>query len=161
MKNFIVYALIGVGVVAYNVATDADRDETGAIVGEGTIDAFSVQLGDCFNEVSSLASDEPGDVSSLPGVPCSDPHDYEVFAVFDVSQTEFPGAEAMSNIALDACVERFDAFVGRDYESSELDVTSLYPSPESWSAQNDREVVCAVYDMNGNQLTGTAKGSAM
>jgi hypothetical protein len=55
-------------------------------------------------------------------------------------------------------LERFEAFVGKDYESSALDVASLYPSRESWTNQNDREVICAVYDVDANKLTGSVKG---
>ena len=52
-------------------------------------------------------SDEGDDsIGSLPGVPCSEPHDNEVFAVFDLEMETFPGDE-MSQIAFDACVERF------------------------------------------------------
>lgn len=159
MKNLAIYVVIGLAVVAYNIATDANRDESGAIVSEGNIDAFAIKLGDCFNDNSSLASDEASEVSSIPGVPCSEPHDYEVFAVYDVDQSEYPGTEAMSNLAHEGCVARFDEFVGYDYESSALDVTTLYPTAQSWSIQGDREVICAIFDMSGERMTGTAEGS--
>jgi hypothetical protein len=32
MKNFLIYALIGLGVITYNVSTQADRDGAGAQV---------------------------------------------------------------------------------------------------------------------------------
>ena len=161
MKNLLVYAAIGLGVVAYNVATEADRDASGAIVDGGSLDAFTIRLGDCFDNTRSLASDEAGEVSSLPGVPCSEPHDNEVYAVFNVDYAEFPGDDAMSERAFDACMTRFEGFVGNTYESSALDITALYPSSQSWSRQGDREVVCAVYDMNGGKLTGSSKASGL
>jgi hypothetical protein len=161
MKNFLIYAAIGLGFVAYNVATDADRDASGTIVEEGNLGAFTIRLGDCFNNTSAFATDEAGEVSSLPGVPCADPHDNEVYAVFDVDYTEFPGDEQMAEDAFEACFARFEPFVGLEYESSTLDIAALYPSTESWSLQDDREVVCAVYDMNGGKLTGSAKGSSI
>ena len=159
MKNFLVYALIGLGVIAYNVATEADRDASGAIVDGGNVDAFTIRLGDCFDNTRSLASDEAGEVSSLPGVPCSEPHDNEVYAVFDVNFSSFPGDEQMSEHAFDACLARFENFVGNAYENSALDITALYPSSQSWSMHSDREVVCAVYDMNGGKLTGSSEAS--
>ena len=161
MKNFLLYAIVGLGVVAYNVATQADRDATGNIVDGGTVDAFAISLGDCFNDTGALGSDEAGEVSSLPGVPCSEPHDNEVYAVFDVSFDSFPGDDQMADAAFEQCLDRFAGFVGVDYESSMLDITALYPSSQSWSAQNDREVVCAVFEMNGGKLTGSAKDSAI
>ena len=92
-------------------------------------------------------------------MPCSQPHDNEVYAVFDVSLSSYPSSEdAMFEHALDRCLNRFEGFVGREYETSELDILTLYPTPESWR-QNDREVVCAVYDMNETQLVGSARDS--
>ena len=160
MKKFLAYAAVGLGVVGYNVMTEADRDASGAIVSGGSVDAFTMQLGDCFDNTRSLASDEAGQVSSLPGVPCSEPHDNEVYAIFDVSYDSFPGDEPMAELAFEQCLSRFQDFVGLEYESSVLDITALYPSQASW-AQNDREVVCAIYDMNGQKLTGSAKNTAI
>lgn len=161
MKNFLVYAVIGLGFVAYNVATEADRDASGVIVEEGNLGAFTFRLGDCFDNTFAFESDEAGEVSSLPGVPCADPHDNEVYAVFDVEYAEFPGDEQMAEDAFGACRARFEAFVGLEYESSTLDIAALYPSTESWAMQDHREVVCAVYDMNGGKLTGSVQGASI
>jgi hypothetical protein len=161
MKKFLVYAAIGLGFVSYNVFTQADRDASGAIVSGGTVDAFTIRLGDCFDNTASLGSDESGEVSSLPGVPCAEPHDYEVYAVFDVEYDAFPGDAAMSERAFGECLARFEGFVGTVYEESTLDITAMYPSDQSWNLQDDHAVVCAVYDMNEGKLTGSAKGSAI
>ncbi len=67
----------------------------------------------------------------------------------------------MADLANEACIERFKAFVGRDYESSSLDIATLYPSHDSWHRENDREVICAVYDIDTKKLTGSVKGSAL
>lgn len=161
MKNLLVYAVIGLGVIAYNVSMQADRDADGNIVDGGNLGAFTIRLGDCFDNTSVLASDEGGEVSSLPGVPCSEPHDNEVYAVFDVDYSSFPGDDQMGELAFEACLNRFESFVGLPYDASTLDITALYPSVDSWRLQDDREVVCAVYDMNGGKLTGTAQDTAI
>jgi hypothetical protein len=127
MKNFLIYALIGLGVITYNVSTQADRDGEGAIVSEGNVDAFTIQLGDCFDNTGSLVNEETGEVSDLPGVPCSQPHDNEVFAIFDLDQPTFPGSEAISEMSFDACLDRFESFVGLDYETSSLDIAAFEP----------------------------------
>ena len=59
---------------------------------------------------------------------------------------------------MDRCMERFSSFVGRDYETSALDIYTLYPTRESWNGYNDREVVCAVFDIDANKLTGSVAG---
>lgn len=154
MKNWVFYILAGIGVVTYGALTDANRDRSGAIVASGNLDAFQVRVGDCFDDNNN----DGEQVTSIPGLPCSEPHDNETFAVFDLSLDSHPGEEAIAEISFDACIERFEPFVGTDYESSTLDITLMYPTEMSW-AQNDREVICAVYDLDGNKLTGSVKGS--
>lgn len=152
MKKLLVYAAMGLGVVGYGVMTKADRDGSGAIIDGGSVDAFQVRAGDCFDDSGSL--DEQ--ITSLPGVPCAEPHDNEAYAIVSLSLPEYPDEEVMSSLAFDECMARFEPFVGRDYESSTLDIFSMYPTVESWAA-DDREVVCAVYDMEGQKLEGSVK----
>lgn len=157
MKNWGVYVIAAVGFAVYGAMTGADRDSTGAIVDGGTVDAFQIRVGDCFNDSNSFGDE----ISSLPGVPCAEPHDNEAFAIVDLTITSYPeNEEAMAELAYDSCLQRFDAFVGKDYQSSSLEIFTMYPSTESWK-QDDREVVCAVYDMNADKLVGSVKGRAL
>ena len=156
MKDWGIYIIAALGFAVYGAVTDADRDSDGAIVSEGSVDAFHVRIGDCFDDASSFEDE----ITSLPGVPCSDPHDNEAFAVFDVTITDYPDGDGMVDLANESCLDRFASFVGKDYESSTLDIMTMYPSPESWK-QNDREVVCAVYDMEASKLEGSVKGMAL
>ena len=161
MRSWGVYVAVALGAVGYNVFTRADRDASGAIVEEGTVSAFQMRVGDCFQDSSSASAAENYEVSEVRGVPCSEPHDNEVFAVFDLDTPSFPEGDAIVDLAMSSCLDRFEGFVGKDYESSSLDITAMYPTQESWNRQNDREVVCAVYDMNLNQLVGSAAGTAL
>jgi hypothetical protein len=161
VKNWAIYIAAALGIAGYGALQQADRDESGTIVGEGTVDAFAMRVGDCFDDASSVPSDGDYEVSSVPGVPCAEPHDNEVFAVFDLELASFPDDDGMSELAFEACRDRFEAFVARDSETSMLDITALYPTRESWSRQGDREVVCAVYEMNTEKLVGSVKGLAM
>lgn len=156
MKKWVVYVAAALGFAIYGAASNVDRDSAGAIVGEGTVDPFELRVGDCFDDPNEL-SDE---VSSLKGLPCADPHDNETFAVFDLTIDSYPADDLMAELAHQACLERFEPFVGRDYDSSSLDVLSLFPSAESWR-ENDREVICAVYDVDANKLEGTARGTGL
>ena len=155
MKNWAVYILAAIGFVAYDAITEADRDSTGAIIGEGSVDAFEVAVGDCFDDSNSF-----DEISSLPGVPCLEPHDNEAYAVINLTLDSYPAGDGMGDMASDVCLEQFESFVGRDYETSELDIFTMYPTSESW-AQNDREVVCAVYSMDASKLTGSVQGRAL
>lgn len=156
MKTWGIYILAALGFVVYGAATDVDRDDTGAIVGGGKVDAFNMRVGDCFNDTDSYSEE----ISSVPGVPCKDPHDNEAFAVFDLTVADYPGHDEMGVLAFDACMAQFEAYVGRDYESSSLEITTMYPTQGSW-AESDREVVCAVYDMDANKLLGSSRDSGL
>ena len=153
LGTIVVIIVVALGVLDF--FNDAERDESGTVVSEGQIDVFTMRTGDCFND--------PGvdQFEDVAGVPCSEPHDNEVYAVFDVSLDRFPGREAMSDLATDACFKRFKIFVGRSYEDSILDIYPIYPSADSWSQVNDREVICAVYHMDGEKLTDSKKASAI
>ena len=155
MKKLAAYVVAALGFGIYGAITDIDRDESGAIVEAGMLDAFQVRLGDCFDDPDNQA----GELTSLPGVPCSEPHDNEAYAVFDLTMESYSEYE-ISDFSESACIDRFATYVGRDYESSVLDVVTMYPTQESW-AQNDREVVCALYDMSGEKLVGSVKGSGI
>jgi hypothetical protein len=155
MKSWAIYIAAALGFAIYGAATNADRDGNGAIVGDGNVDAFQVRQGDCFND--SHTGEGEYEVSSVPGVPCSEPHDNEAFAVFDVAFSEYPVDEDMGDLAYNSCMEHFESFVGKEYDSSTLEITTMYPSSASW-AENDREVVCAIFDMNAKKLVGSAKG---
>jgi hypothetical protein len=156
MKSWAIYVIAALGFVIYGAVTDVDRDSTGAIVGSGNIDPFKMRVGDCFNDVSSY--DE--EINNLPGVPCSEPHDNEAFAVFDLAVASYPGDDEMEALAYDSCMQRFDSFAGTDYDSSTLEIFPIYPTDTSWK-QNDREVVCSVYDMDANKLVGSAEARGL
>jgi hypothetical protein len=159
MRNWVIGIVIAAGAYVFHSTMQADRDESGAIVGEGTLDAFQMRVGDCFDDGAAFTDDSP-EVNSVPGVPCTSPHDNEVYAVFDVNAPSFPGDE-MERMAFESCKQRFASFVGRDYDSSALDIATLYPTRESWNGHHDREVVCAVYDVAQTKLTGSVKGRAL
>jgi len=156
MKNLAIYAVVVMGYLAYGAINEADRDETGTIVGEGSIDAFNMRVGDCFDNADA----DNDEVSDLPGVPCSQPHDFETYAVFDVSLDGYPTEDVMAEMAYESCLQRFDEFVGLDYESSVLEIITMYPTAHSWQ-QDDREVVCALFDINEEKLIGSTRGSAI
>lgn len=156
MKNWGFYIAIALGLVGYNAMNSADRDSTGAIVDGGTVDVFSIKVGDCFDDGNSF-----DEISTLPGVPCAEPHDNEAYATLNLSIASYPSDDEMWDLAYGSCLERFEDWVGKDYESSQLDIYTLYPTAESWKQQGDREVVCAVFDMDGNKLEGSAKGRGL
>lgn len=151
--------LAGIGVISGGVffMDQATGDDSGQIVEAGNIDVFTLQVGDCFDD-GNLGEGESAEVIGVSGVPCTSPHDNELYALTRLELDGFPGNEQIAVLASDFCYAEFEDFVGEPYETSILDITYLYPSADSWSIHDDREVSCAVYDMNGEKLVGSVQG---
>lgn len=161
MKTWIIYIIIALGVYFFYETTQANRDASGTIVAEGNIDAFQMKVGDCFNDSEDSLSEEVEEVFGVDGIPCSTPHDNEVFAVFDIPLGDFPGEEKLSDIAFDSCLKYFPKYVGKSYEESSLDIFPIYPTLQSWTQSDDKEVVCALYNLELKKLTGSVKGRGL
>lgn len=124
--------------------------ETAEITEGGQLDVFSVAVGDCFD-------DEGGsEVTDVPVVPCSDPHDNEVYYDFTMDGTDFD-ADAITAASEEYCAREFDTFVGLAYADSVLDWSTITPTSGSW-AQGDRLVSCIVYEY-GVKTSGSLKGA--
>ena len=148
--------LTGCSVLENVFPAQAERDaETQEIAEAGQQDVFQVAVGDCFDNEGQVAEDAEGVVSDIPAVPCAEPHDNEIFHLFDLPGEDFP--VDIDTLVDDGCVAQFGPFVGLDYESSALDYFAITPTADTW-AEGDREVICAIYDVA--QTTGTLAGAA-
>ncbi len=128
------------------------RDETGQVTeSAAAADVFSIKVGDC---IGSFGDGE--EVEEIPVVPCDEPHDQEVYARYEVPEAdEYPGLETVQSMGDEQCAAEFATFVGLDYDESELYLSYLTPTEDSW-AQGDREILCVIYE-DGAQTTGTLK----
>lgn len=136
----------------------ASGSDTAAVKGEGSAtDVFTLHVGDCLNDAA--AKDE---VSSVPTVDCALPHDTEVYDTITVQDDSYPGDDALSKEADDACLAAFPAFAGIAYDDSNLDYSSYYPSESSWQ-QKDRTVSCIILSLDPEgdpiQTTGTLENA--
>jgi hypothetical protein len=137
------------------VGCTAERDASGEIQSAGSLDAFQMRAGDCFDD----SFFDAGEISDVPGVPCSEPHDNEVYALFDIQGNVFPGDDNVEELADAGCLDRFEAAIGMSYQESVIDYTTMYPSQGSWDERGDREVICVAYHMELEKLEGTVIGS--
>lgn len=137
---------------------DADRADSGEIVGGGDLSVMTLQPGDCFDDPDGEV------VYDVQAIPCSEPHDNEVFAIgeFGSSASDvFPGLTALDDFAYEQCTSsRFESYVGVEYLDSELGVFTLTPTEESWG-EGDRGYICALYRLDLAKLTGTARASEL
>ncbi len=155
-------ALLGAGlllVLAGCAPEDAKRDEaTGEITEAADAGVLSIAVGDCLGSSDQLAGEEETEIQSLPTVPCSDPHDSEVYAEMTFQEEEFPGDAVVSELD-EYCYNAFSPFVGLAYEDSVLEYSLLYPTEVSWE-QGDRIGQCVLIHPT-ELVTGTLEGAAI
>lgn len=128
------------------------RTDDGAIVEEGELGVFAIQVGDCFSD------DSDTEIESVDGQSCDADHLYEVYHAFDVVADEYPGEAEILSQAETGCLGTFSGFVGIAYEESQLDISYLYPTVDSWNLGDDREVLCMVVNVDGSPRSGSAQG---
>ena len=116
---------------------------------------FGLEVGTCFDDGDLDATE----VSSVDDLSCDQPHDNEVYAVFDVDLSDY-SAELIGQQADDGCLAAFEPYVGRDYFESELDFFTLTPTAGSWE-NGDREVICSLYRVDLGKMTGSMRDSGI
>lgn len=98
--------------------------------------AFDLEVGDCIMP-PEIAGGEAIDVERVRTIDCSEPHDAEVIAVFEIEgrPSQFPGEEALFREAQQGCPTKCSLFI--------------YPTRQSWNA-GDRRITCILqskYDL--------------
>ena len=92
---------------------------------------FDLEVGDCIVSLGTGAATE--EVERVRTVDCSELHDGEVVANFDVEGDGYPGEDVLYDMGLEGC-------------PSEA-TTSLYPTEVSWNELGDREIACIVVSL--------------
>jgi Septum formation len=121
--------------------------------------AVALKVGDCFDQTPSVDANGNGIVVDSI-VDCAQPHDAEVYLVFDYpgSPDAYPGDEAIGSLQQTRCQAAFEAYVGKDPDLSSYTINYRRPDVDSWSS-GDRSIACLIEDASGGQLTGSARGS--
>jgi hypothetical protein len=114
--------------------------------------ANDFEAGECTND------DLTGSVSEIDTVDCDDEHTAEAFAQFDLDDGDFPGVDEVNEQATEGCQgDRFEEYVGTDYDSSIYIASSINPSEDSWDS-GDRTVICVISGSTEGALDGSAEG---
>ena len=98
-------------------ASSAERNDAGEIVTAGSIGLNQLRAGDCVNGI-----DEGASAINLTAVPCAEPHDGEVFAVFELPSGSYPGDDVVEQRAEQGCVDRLSEYAPAAAAGDEFDV---------------------------------------
>jgi len=137
-------------------ADEPNRDESGEINETEDVNPNTLQAGDCFNDPETGSTTQ---VTSLEAVPCDEAHDNEVFHVFDLDDGDFPGADEVKQLGLEGCEPELEGYVGATAEDAGLAVVPVTPTDQSWNDTDDRTVLCALYNADGTETTGSLEGT--
>lgn len=149
----VIGGLVGGGVAVFAGANAMDdnttRDDSGEIVEGGGLGVFAIDRGDCIQ-----LPDGATEVMSVEGVPCSTPHDAQVYAEFRLPEGTYPGQASVDEQSAVGCYDRWQAAVGTVYEDDTvLDFTFFNPTAAGW-AEGDDEVQCMIVPIDGAPMTG-------
>ena len=138
--------------LAVGYFTTARRADDGSLATTGTVSIDDLRVGDCFD-----VGDET-EITDVDGVPCTEQHEYEVFALDTYEADATPGDAELGAVFDAICADPFAAYVGVDYLDSELYGSMITPSEESW-ADGDRGFICFLYDLDDPDLTASMRGA--
>lgn len=115
---------------------------------------FELEPGDCVR----TAEEGPGPdgMAEATIVECDEPHQLEVFHVFELAPGQTEG-EGLVEAVREACLgSAFTDYVGVPQDRSELEVLPLPPTDEDL-ARGDAEVVCTLREPGGGLRTGSLR----
>jgi Septum formation len=122
--------------------TPASDEHGSPVVGE-------IRAGDCLNIHDAR--------NELLRLPCSQPHDEEVFAQRDLGDGDLPGESVVSDQVQKFCYAAVASFIGVPADRTALTVSTYQPGESSWR-RGDHTIACSVADPNG-KTRGTLRGS--
>jgi hypothetical protein len=109
---------------------------------------FKLQEGDCVNMTN-------GQVVTV--LPCTVPHEAEVFATFTLPAAAWPGTAAVRQQASSGCESRVTGYINPQLAIS-LAQSYVFPNKVAWTA-GTRTVICEVRAASG-QLTSSVRGAS-
>jgi len=124
-------------------------DDSGSALGAGNRPSGVVSIskllpGNCIGTLPD------GDVDVVKLVPCSQPHEGEVYTIFTIEAGPFPGDAAVQEEAGHRCASAFERYATPATE--DYQVQYWYPSRSTWSY--DRGVTCVIADPDA-RMTGS------
>ena len=140
--------IVVVAIVAANTGKATRSAATGVITHRGHMNAFSLRVGDCFDNPTRAHT-----VDTITAIPCDQPHNAQIYAKFKLTGSDFsyPGTAAVAQRARSGCNARFGS-VDKAITTGAMTVRILLPEETSWTAGH-RTVSCMVVNPTATLTT--------
>ena len=141
--------VLAMSLISRAIAGDADENPDQRMSGAGDRSAVSLAMGDCFT------SSQHKEVYSAVPVPCSRPHDGEVFATIALDGSS--GADdVLARQSYHRCSDRLTDYVMDDWSLPHTTGVNYYYPIREVQRSDNRTVTCFTADTNG-QTTGSVR----
>jgi len=140
-----IIALVGAAIGVLALLTHGFRPKT--IVAYRPPAVFRLRPGECINS-------SPNGLS-VTVTSCATPHDAEVFGVFSLPGSSWPGEATVRQQAGSGCASRIGGYLNPQLANAGLAQEYVYPDRSAWQA-GVRTVVCEVR-ASGGRLVGTVR----
>lgn len=136
----VVLVIIG-GFVAFHVATThtAQRGSSGTVSQAGSMQAADLKVGDCFDNPTADSN-----IESITAIPCTQPHDSQVFAEPPVTESSYPGDTTLSSEASDDCNDSSTQSTISSDAPQSLEVSALYAQDEESFDNGNNYITCFI-----------------
>lgn len=122
--------------------------------------AADLRVGDCIELPAGT-----GEVSEVQHRPCTDPHDAEVYHVFDIESAamggprSFPSDDEFDAIMDPQCTPAFDRYTGLEFDTAvDFNWGAFTPGVAGWN-DGDREVTCYIVRVDGSEISGSMRAA--
>jgi Domain of unknown function (DUF4190)/Septum formation len=143
-------AIVGLVIAAVVNSGGTVNDPSTSLADSGDVNVQRLAPGQCINGLK-----EGSAIRDLPAVPCTQPHEGEVFAVFDLPDGDFPGDTEVAKLAEDGCVDRLETAAPKAADDPDVEIYFLHPTSSSWRL-GDQGVACVAMSSKG-KVTGSIK----
>ena len=109
------------------------------------------EVGQCFTV------DADGALDSVEIVPCSEPHNWEVIAAEQLTDTSLPDEATLSARADALCAAAVETYFAPDVDLNTVGISPLTPTAATWLL-GDRTVGCLAGNYDGSLKTGSFAG---
>ena len=135
----VLVVVLTVGGCSFSTSADDEtvRSDDGAVVEGGDVGALRLRIGDCIAAVSSAEQ-----FTSLPVVPCDEPHEAQVFHALSLTGDDYPGMAEVDRQADEACAAALIDELSHRQDLFELAYAFFTPTESGWNDLADRDVLC-------------------